>query len=60
MDPMRATTVGDPFQITSFGSPSFAIDPNFGSSEMDVKGRRLLLMMRKATGNIWMLSGVDR
>jgi hypothetical protein len=36
------------------------IDPDVGVSEMDVRGRRLLLMMRKTTGNIWTLSGVDR
>jgi dipeptidyl aminopeptidase/acylaminoacyl peptidase len=60
MDPARATPAGEPFQITSFASPDLVIDPNMSSSEMDVRGRRLLLMMRKTTGNIWMLSGVDR
>jgi hypothetical protein len=60
MDPARGTPAGEPFQITSFASPDLVIDPNMGMSEMDVRGRRLLLMMRKATGNIWTLSGVDR
>ena len=60
MDPLRATPVGEPFQITSFNSPGLMIDPDVGVSEMDVRGRRLLLMMRKTTGNIWTLSGVDR
>ncbi len=56
----RGTPVGEPFQVTSFDSPDLTIDPNLASSEMDVKGRSLLLVMRKTTGNIWMMSGVDR
>ena len=52
--------LGEPFQVTSFASPALIVDPNLGTSEMDINGRRLLLMMRKTTGNIWMLSGVDR
>ena len=60
MDPVRGTPVGEPFQVTSFASPDLTIDPNLASSEMDVKGRSLLLVMRKTTGNIWMVSGVDR
>jgi Tol biopolymer transport system component/DNA-binding winged helix-turn-helix (wHTH) protein len=60
MDPERGTPVGEPFQITSFNSPDQMIDPNVSSSEMDVRGRSLLLVTRKTTGNIWMLSGLDR
>ena len=60
MDPALGSPLGEPFQVTSFASPALIVDPNLGTSEMDVKGRRLLLMMRKTTGNIWMLSGVDR
>jgi dipeptidyl aminopeptidase/acylaminoacyl peptidase len=60
MDPARGTPVGEPFQITSFNSPDLMIDPHTASSEMDVQGRSLLLVMQKTTGNIWMLSGVDR
>jgi hypothetical protein len=60
MDPARGSPVGEPFQVTSFASPDLIIDPNLGTSEMDVGGRSLLLVMLKTTGNIWMLSGVDR
>ena len=60
MDPVRGTPVGEPFQITFFNSPDLIIDPNLASSEMDVRGRSLLLVTRKTTGNIWMLSGMDR
>lgn len=60
MDPALGSPLGEPFQVTSFASPALIVDPNAGTSEIDVRGRRLLLVMRKTTGNIWMLSGVDR
>lgn len=60
MDLGRGTPVGEPFQVTSFNSPDLVIDPDLNSSEMDVRGRSLLLVMRRTTGNIWMLSETDR
>lgn len=60
MDPVRGRPVGEPFQVTSFNSPDLIVDPNVSSAEMDVRGRHLLLVMRKTTGNIWMLSNADR
>jgi Tol biopolymer transport system component len=60
MNPVQGTAISEPFQVTSFTSPGAMIDPNFGSAEMDVQGRSLLLVMRRTTGSIWMLSEVDR
>lgn len=60
MDPARGSPIGEPFQVTFFASPTLIVDPDVGTSEMDVAGRNLLLVMLKTTGNIWTLSGVDR
>jgi hypothetical protein len=54
-----STATGEPLQVTRFSSPALKIDPNMAVSEMDVRGRRLMLVMAGATGNIWVLSNAN-
>lgn len=49
--------LGEPFRVTSFGSPGLMIQ-NF--TEFSVARDQLLLLVTEVTGNISMLENVDR
>ena len=59
MDPVHGQPTGEPFPITGFDDPGLTIDPNLGTAEMDVAGRSLAVTMRRATGSVWMMSGIQ-
>ena len=59
MDPMHGQPAGEPFLITGVNRPGLTIDPNLGTAEMDVAGRSLAVTLRRVTGSVWMLSGVQ-
>ncbi len=59
-DPERGTPIGEPFALTTFGTPSLVISPDLTRSEMDVSARNAVLTMKTTAGSIWMLDNVDR
>lgn len=60
IDPERGTTIGEPFQITEFNSPTLRMSPFAQRTTMAIRGSNAFLTMVSATGNIWMLDNVDR
>jgi Tol biopolymer transport system component len=59
-DPARGVTVGEPFQVTHFDSPSLAISPFMNRSELGVGTHRAALTMISSTGSVWMLDNADK
>ena len=59
-DPERGTSVGEPYALTQFDSPSLIISPDVTRSEMDVSLSHAVLTMKTTAGSIWMLDNVDR
>ncbi len=59
-DPVKGETVGEPFQVTSFGIPGRMISPRIQDMEIDLSRERLVLPITEVTGSIWMLDNVDR
>ena len=59
-DPDRGVPVGKSLQLSHFNSPGFIVSPRLKDSELGVSDNRVLMTMRAATGNIWMLDNVDR
>jgi Tol biopolymer transport system component len=59
-DPERGVPVGAPFAVTHFESPSLAITPEMGQSEIGISAHRAMLTMVSRKGSIWMLDNVDR
>jgi dipeptidyl aminopeptidase/acylaminoacyl peptidase len=59
-DTVRGEPVGDAFPVTSIGSPGRMISPVMNNMEVSLGKDRLMLPITEATGNVWMLEGVDR
>jgi Tol biopolymer transport system component len=60
-DPASGKTMGDPFPVTAFDSPSLMV-PNVDISfvELSLTQDRLALTMAQVSGSIWVLENVDR
>ena len=59
-DPANGKTVGDPFAVTAFDSPSEMI-PNFiPTVALSVTQDRLVLTVAQASGSIWVLDNIER
>ena len=59
-DPLRGHPQGEPFQVTSFETPTFMVPNNISAVDPSLTNGRLVLPMAQASGNIWILDNVDR
>ena len=59
-DPEQGVPVGQPFQISDFSAPSFAISPAVQRTTVSIAKDQIFLTMAARAGNIWMLDNVDR
>jgi hypothetical protein len=59
-DPTVGKPVGEPFQVTRFGSPGRMPSDRIGYAELGVTANRLALPVMDVTGSISMLKNVDR
>ena len=59
-DPELGKAVGEPFQVTKFGSPVQMIPTRVGHLELSLDQNRLFLPLTQLSGSIWILSDVDR
>ena len=59
-DPVGRRAVGDPFAVTGFDSPARMIPPRMVQLGVAMSRDRVILPIREASGNIWILEGVSR
>jgi len=59
-DPVGRRAVGDPFPVTHFDSPARMIPPRMVQLGVAMSRNRVILPIREASGNIWILEGVSR
>ena len=59
-DPLRGRPQGEPFQVTSFETPTFMVPNNIAAADPSLTNGRLVLPIAQASGNIWILDHVDR
>ena len=59
-DDATGMPIGQPFPVTSFASAQFQMTPRIVQMDIAVTATHLLLPMREARSDIWMLTGVDR
>ena len=59
-DPVKGKLQGDPFQVTSFESPTLMIPKDIPPVDISLTNRRLALPLAQTSGNIWILDNVDR
>jgi WD40-like Beta Propeller Repeat len=59
-DPDTGATIGQPFEVTHFASPSLMITPWMARIEIGIAAHRVVLPMQSSTGSIWMLDNVDK
>jgi Tol biopolymer transport system component/DNA-binding winged helix-turn-helix (wHTH) protein len=59
-DPERGTTLGDPFAVTQFNDPAQTIPPRTVQLGMSISRDRLIIPIASASGNIWVLDGLNR
>ena len=59
-DSARGLIVGEPVQITNFGSARQFISTDFEVTDVNVARDRLVLPLMERTGNIWRLGSVEK
>jgi len=59
-DPVERRAVGEPFPVTQFDSPARMIPPRMVQLGVAMSSDRVILPIREASGNIWILEGVNR
>ena len=59
-DPDTGTSVGEPFQVTSFASPQQTISAELSRNQIAVTAAQLFLPITESAGEIWILDNVDR
>ena len=59
-DPVKGRPQGEPFQVTSFETPTLMIPKNAAAVEVSLTDDRLVLPIVQTSGNIWILDNVDR
>jgi Tol biopolymer transport system component/DNA-binding winged helix-turn-helix (wHTH) protein len=57
-DGIKGKPVGDPFQVTSFESPSLMVPTNIPLVELSITQEKLMLTMAEVSGSIWILDNV--
>ena len=59
-DPERGVALGEPFAVTELNDPAQMIPPRTVQLGMAVSHDRLIVPVADASGNIWVLDGVNR
>ena len=59
-DPLKGRLQGEPFQVTSFETPTLMIPKNAAAVDVSLTDDRLVLPIVQTSGNIWILDNVDR
>jgi Tol biopolymer transport system component len=59
-DPDTGTSIGEPFQITSFGSPQQTISAELSRNQIAITSTQVFLPITESAGELWMLDNVDR
>jgi Tol biopolymer transport system component len=59
-DPVKRRPLGEPFQVTSFETPTLMIPSHLPTVEFSLTDGRLLLPVAQTSGNIWILDNVHR
>jgi len=59
-DAARGGAGGEPFQVTTFGTPRLAIADDLSLNSLSVSSARLALSMKETSGSIWVLDNVDK
>jgi Tol biopolymer transport system component len=59
-DPVKGKRQGEPFQVTSFETPTLMIPKDIPPVEISLSERRIALPLAQSSGNIWILDNVDR
>ena len=59
-DPLKGKPQGEPFQVTSFETPTLMIPKNMEAIDISLAEDRLVLPLAQTSGNIWILDNVDR
>ena len=57
-DAVKGKPVGDPFQVTSFESPSLMVPTNIPPVELSLTQEKLVLNIAEVSGSIWILDNV--
>ena len=55
---VQGKPVGDPFQVTSFESPSLMVPTNIPPVELSLTQEKLVLTIAEVSGSIWILDNV--
>jgi hypothetical protein len=59
-DAVKGKPVGDPFEITSFESPSLMVPTNIPPVELSITQEKLVLTIAEVSGSIWILDHVGQ
>ena len=59
-DPERGAALGEPFAVTAFNDPAQMIPPRTVQLGMAISRDRLIIPIAAASGNIWVLDGMNR
>lgn len=59
-DPLKGRPQGEPFQVTSFETPSLMIPKYIPAVDISFTDGRMVLPLAQVSGNIWILDNVDR
>jgi Tol biopolymer transport system component/DNA-binding winged helix-turn-helix (wHTH) protein len=59
-DPLKGQPQGEPFQVTTFETPTLMIPKHIVSIEFSLSEGRLVLPMAQTSGNIWILDNVNK
>ncbi len=57
-DAIKGQPVGNPFEVTSFESPSLMIPTNIPPVELSLTQEKLVLTIAEVSGSIWILDNV--
>ncbi|HYK34454.1 winged helix-turn-helix domain-containing protein [Alloacidobacterium sp.] len=59
-DPVKGRPQGEPFQVTSFASPTLMVPRQIPPVDISITADRLVLPLAQTSGNIWILDNVER
>ena len=59
-DPEQGVALGEPFAVTGFNDPAQMIPPRTVQLGMAISRNRLIVPVASASGNIWVLDGMNR
>ena len=59
-DGVKGKPIGDPFQVTSFESPSLMVPTNLPPVELSITQEKLVLTIAEVSGSIWILDNAGQ